>query len=172
MMVRKVLVLGDPALRTRCIDVTRFEDAGLAQEIEDIKETLEDFRIRNGFGRGIAAIQMGIPKRIIGLNLGDGPFVLINPKITFRTDEEKELWDDCMSFPDLVVKVRRSVGISLTYQDEAGNRVDWNHLSFAESELLQHEMDHLDGILATDRALDEKSIIYKAEYTKNITYYS
>lgn len=171
-MVRKVLVLGDPALRTRCIDVTRFEDAGLAQEIEDIKETLEDFRIRNGFGRGIAAIQMGIPKRIIGLNLGHGPFVLINPHITFRTVEEREMWDDCMSFPDLVVKVRRSVGINLTYQDEAGNRIEWNDLSFAESELLQHEMDHLDGILALDRAVDRASIIYKSEYTKNITYYS
>lgn len=171
-MIRKVLILGDPLLRTRSAEVESFGEPLLKQEILDIKETLEDFRRKNGFGRGIAAIQMGIPKRIIGLNLGKGPFVLINPQITFRTAEEREMWDDCMSFPDLVVKVRRHVGISLAYQDEAGNRDEWNNLTFAESELLQHEMDHLDGILATDRALDEKSIIYKAEYRKNISLYS
>jgi len=171
-MVRKVLILGDPLLRTRSAEVKNLKEPLLEQEILDIKETMEDFRSNNGFGRGIAANQIGIPKRMIGLNLGDGPFVLINPEITFRTAEEWELWDDCMSFPDLVVKVRRRVGISLAYQDEAGARIEWNNLPFTESELLQHEMDHLDGILAIDRALDEKSIIYKSEYKKNLNYYS
>ncbi len=171
-MVRKVLILGDPLLRTRSAEVKNLGEPALEQEIRDIKETLEDFRIKNGFGRGIAAIQMGIPKRIIGLNLGGGPFVLINPQITFRSAEERAVWDDCMSFPDLVVKVGRSIGLSLVYQNEEGARVEWNNLSFAESELLQHEMDHLDGILALDRALDDRSIIYKTEFQKNLTLYS
>lgn len=170
-MVRNVLILGDPVLRTRCEPVVAFNDRQLRSEIQDIKETLEDFRRKNGFGRGIAAIQIGIAKRIIGLNLGNGPFVIINPGITSMSGGEMMLWDDCMSFPDLVVKVRRDRKIAIKYQNENGDVKEWNNLSPAESELLQHEMDHLDGVLAIDRAVDSKSILYKSEYKKNIEYY-
>lgn len=170
-MVRKVLLLGNPLLRTNCEYIVSFNNEQLQHEIQDIKDTLEDFRQKNGFGRGIAAIQVGIPKRVIGLNLGHGPFAIINPKITFISTEEMVLWDDCMSFPDLIVKVKRYKKINIEYQNENGERKEWNNLSPAESELLQHEIDHLDGILAIDKAVDSKSILYKDEYNKNIEYY-
>ena len=59
----------------------------MKKEITDLKDTLEDFRKNNGFGRGIAAIEIGIMKRIIALNLGDKTFVVINPKIIEQSNE-------------------------------------------------------------------------------------
>jgi len=76
-----------------------------------------------------------------------------------------------MSFPDLVVRVSRNSKISIRYHNEKGEVVNWNDLSEAESELIQHEADHLDGILAIDRAITIKDILYKEEYEKNKNYY-
>ena len=101
-MQREVLLLGNPLLREKCSVVTDFKSKELKKEIIDLKDTLEDFRKNNGFGRGIAAIQIGIMKRIIALNLGDESFVVINPKITEQSKETLTLWDDCMSFPNLL----------------------------------------------------------------------
>jgi len=166
-MVKEILILGNPLLRETSAEISDFNDADFKRETADLKDTLEDFRRKKGFGRGIAAPQIGVPKRIIALNLGQGTFVLVNPEITWKSDETFVLWDDCMSFPDLYAKVRRSSSISLTYQDETGTHREWEHLGRAESELLQHETDHLQGILAIDRVLDKKDIIYKTEFEKN-----
>ncbi len=76
-----------------------------------------------------------------------------------------------MSFPNLVVRVLRNAKISIQYQTEEGETVNWNDLSEAESELIQHEMDHLDGILAIDRAITNRDILYKEEYEKNKRHY-
>ena len=81
------------------------------------------------------------------------------------------LWDDCMSFPDLVVMVKRHKKISIEYNNENGEIQIWNDLTPSESELLQHEIDHLDGIMAIDKAIDAKSIIYKSEYNQNREFY-
>ncbi len=87
----------------------------------------------------------------------DNPIAIINPSMSFVGDETFALWDDCMSFPDILVKVRRHKKICLTYKD-----AQWNDCTIdAEdslSELLQHECDHLDGILAIQRAIDQHSI--------------
>jgi len=170
-MIRPILLLGNPELRKSCALVTDFGNPELANEIRDLKETLEDFRDRNGFGRAIAAIQIGINKRMIAMNLGGDSFVVINPTITKRSEETITLWDDCMSFPDLVVRVTRNARISIEYQNKDGKAINWCDLPEAESELLQHEMDHLDGILAIDRAITSKDILYKQEYAKNKEYY-
>lgn len=170
-MKREVLLLGNQLLREKCSVVTDFNSAELKEEIKDLKDTLEDFRKRNGFGRGIAAIQIGIMKKIIALNLGKETFVVINPKIIKRSNETLTLWDDCMSFPNLLVRVTRNSNINLEYQDENGDLKEWQKLSNAESELLQHEIDHLDGILAVDKAITLQDIIYRSEYEKNKDYY-
>ena len=75
------------------------------------------------------------------------------------------LWDDCFSFPDLLVKVRRNLSIEVRYQDMQGEK---HTLKAGQglSELLQHEIDHLDGILAIDRAIDSKHIVLRSEYEK------
>ena len=71
------------------------------------------------------------------------------------------MWDDCMSFPDLLVRVRRAQSISIDYVDENLEPHTWNELDQASAELLQHEIDHLDGILAVDRAIDRDSLVLK-----------
>lgn len=162
-----VLLLGDPLLRQKSVTINDLSNPKLKKEIKELKEALNQFRKENGFGRGIAAIQIGISKRLIALNLGKETFVIVNPEITYRSKETFTMWDDCMSFPDLVVKVRRHITISLKYQNEEGTIKEWSNIGQAESELLQHEIDHLDGIMAIDRAIDTKGIIYKTEYHKN-----
>ena len=164
MSVRTTLLLGNPLLRTRCTKVREFGGPGLGALVEDLRDTLADFRARRGFGRGIAAPQIGDSRRVIFLQV-DGPLALVNPVITRRSRTMMTLWDDCFSFPDLLVKVRRSLSIEVRYQDEIGKR----HLLKAEgplSELLQHEIDHVQGILAVDHAIDSKHIIYRSEYEK------
>ena len=166
-MNKTVLLLGNPILRQESVNVNDFADPILKKQIEYLKDTLGQFRKENGFGRGIAAVQIGITKRFIALNLGEGTFVIINPEITFKSEETFTMWDDCMSFPDLVVRVKRHKTISIKYQDEEGKIKEWNNIDQAVSELLQHEIDHLNGVLAVDRAIDANSIIYKSEYDKN-----
>jgi peptide deformylase len=170
-MPKPVLLLGNPTLRMRSEPVDDFADESLEHDMHDLKEALEDFRSRNGFGRGIAAIQIGIARRMIALDLGGGPFVIVNPRILRRSSEVFRMWDDCMSFPDLVVRVERHRSIDVEYFDEGGNRKEWLGLDQATSELLQHEIDHLDGVLAIDRAIEASDIIYKDEYSKNRAYY-
>jgi len=170
-MPKPVLLLGNPTLRMHSEPVDDFADESLERDVAALKEALEDFRSRNGFGRGIAAIQIGIARRMIALNLGGGLFVVVNPRIVRRSPEAFRMWDDCMSFPDLVVRVERHCSIDVEYFDEGGNRKEWLGLDQATSELLQHEIDHLDGVLAIDRAIEASDIIYKAEYSKNRAYY-
>ena len=117
-MIDRVIPLGDPRLRLICNTVQDVNDAELRSENQRLKTALDAFRAEKGFGRGIAAPQIGIPKRPISLNLGKGTFSIINPSVTWRSDETFTLWDDCMCFPELLVRVRRTASISVTFLDE------------------------------------------------------
>ncbi len=75
------------------------------------------------------------------------------------------LWDDCFSFPDIMVKVRRALSVDVRYQDPEG-RKHTIEATGSLSELLQHEIDHVDGVLAIDRATDSRHIVYRSEYNK------
>ncbi|HNB25171.1 MAG TPA: peptide deformylase, partial [Candidatus Melainabacteria bacterium] len=112
--------------------------------------------------RGVAAPQLGIMRRMIALNLNGRQTTMLNPEITWKSPEEFSLWDDCMCFPDLLVRLKRNSSITVKFQDESGNICIWEKLDPARSELLQHEIDHLNGVLAIDRALDKDSISYKS----------
>ncbi len=170
-MSGRVLLLGDPGLRIKCRPVDDVSDTALAGEISLLKRELDDFRKEKGFGRAIAAPQIGIRKRFIALNLGKGTFVIFNPVITWHSTDTFTLWDDCMSFPDLFIRVKRYASISMTYRDEAGTTRTWETMGMAESELLQHETDHLDGVLAIDRAIDKEGIIYRSVFENNREYF-
>jgi len=162
-----VLLIGDSKLRIISSEVTDPKDPTFIEERKRLHLALEQFRTKNGFGRAISAPQIGVNKRLIACNLGKGAFSIINPKITWASDELFTLWDDCMSFPWLMVKVQRMKSISLEYIDEEGNKKEMKNLDMATSELLQHEIDHLDGVLAVDRAMDKTSIIAREVYEKN-----
>jgi peptide deformylase len=161
MPVREILLLGNETLWKPAEPVTRVESRETRDLIRDLAETLGDFRQRKGFGRAIAAPQIGVSRCVIFVNVGQ-PMPMINPMITHVSEEMMELWDDCFSFPDLMVRVRRHQEISVTYRDEHG-RLQMLNASGDLSELLQHEIDHLDGILAVDRAIDARSLALRQE---------
>jgi peptide deformylase len=163
----EVLLLGDPRLRVRSAEIESYD----AREFGELAATLEAFRSRHGFGRAISAPQIGIAKRFIAVNLGRGTFFVVNPVITWRSDETFTMWDDCMSFPDLLVRVERAKSMSLEYVDELGKRKEWRELDQAAAELLQHEIDHLDGVLAVDRAMDAEALVMRREYERNRAFF-
>ena len=158
-----VLLLGDPRLRVRSSEVANYD----ADAFESLAATLDAFRKRHGFGRAISAPQIGIAQRFIAVNLGKGTFFIVNPVITWTSGETFTMWDDCMSFPDLLVRVRRAASLSLEYVDEQGKPRSWRELDQAAAELLQHEIDHLDGVLAVDRAIDRDALVMKQVYDAN-----
>jgi peptide deformylase len=160
-----ILTRGNPSLSVPSENVT-FPDSELETQLKQLHATLAEFRARNGFGRAMAAPQVGIMKRMIVMNLGATPFALINPIITWRSDDTFEVWDDCLSVPDCVVRVERNKHISVRYQDEQGSERYWKNLSPDLSELLQHEMDHLDGILMNERAVGDDAIRPISEHAK------
>lgn len=159
-----VLPLGAPGLRVVSTPVERVDDPGFLADADRLQRTLAAFRAARGFGRAIAAPQIGVARRFIALHLADAPRLVIDPEVTWRSDEGFTMWDDCMCFPWLLVRVRRHVSISLRYTDERGDRREWQHLPLAAAELLQHEIDHLDGVLAIDRAIDRGAIISRDAY--------
>ena len=164
--------MSDPRLRVVSEVVMDIADVQFQLESQTLKTCLDTFRAERGFGRGIAAPQIGIAKRFIALNLGQDSFTIINPEITWRSDETFTMWDDCMCFPDLLVKVRRHSSISLRFVDEKGESQIWEKIERSVSELLQHEIDHLDGVLATDLAIDEDSVIRRAQLEENFEKFS
>ena len=160
-----ILQLGDPRLHQVCTGLDARAPSTVAL-VRDLCDTLAAFRDERGFGRAIAAPQVGALARVIVVRVPGGfEAALHNPTIDARSDETFDLWDDCFSFPELMVRVRRHLGVTVSYDDEHGarRRID------AErdlSELLQHEIDHLDGILATQRAIDATSLCTRAEWQR------
>lgn len=158
-MERTILLLGDPALYEVSEPVTEEELPQLRGVVEDLHDTLMAFRRKYHAGRAIAAPQIGVRKRLLYMCI-DHPVVFLNPVLEPLGTETMEVMDDCMSFPGLLVKVRRARRCRIRYRD-----MDWNQqemvLEGDLSELLQHEYDHLDGILATMRAMDSRSYFLK-----------
>ena len=169
MAVRKILQLGDPILRQ---PATAYQFAGGSRELQplldDLRDTLAHWRAQTGYGRGIAAPQLGISTRVIFLQLpGEEPWPLINPQIISRSEEKVVVWDACLSFLAIFMQVERNRGITIRYQDV---HAAWHEVQAGEArdlaELLQHEIDHLDGILCIDRVADVKTICSKEEFEK------
>ena len=155
-MIRKILTLGDPELYEISQEVTEADRAQLSEWVTDLHDTLMEYRKTYGAGRAVAAPQIGVKKRLLYIYT-DKPYVFVNPVLTFPDEETYILMDDCMSFPGLMVKVERHKRAEIRYLD-AAFQPQIMHLEGDLSELLQHEYDHLDGILATMRAVDNKSL--------------
>ncbi len=156
-MIREILKLGDEQLYEISAPVAQEDFSQLPQWVTDLHDTLMEYRRVYGAGRAVAAPQIGIRKRLLYMYL-DRPYVFINPTLTFPDEEQYELLDDCMSFPGLMVRVRRYRRAVIRYTDMAQQQQEMA-LEGDLAELLQHEYDHLDGILATMRAVDDRSLI-------------
>lgn len=161
MTPKEILLLGNPLLteKSEAVQENELEDAIAVGK--DLEATMFAFRERHGWGRAISAPQIGIRKRIIYLNV-DAPWLIINPEVSDASEEMMEIWDDCMSFPDLLVKVKRHVSFTMNWRDEKWELRE-RRIEGLFSELLQHEIDHLDGILAVSRAVDADSFALQSE---------
>jgi peptide deformylase len=160
MAIRPILLLGNPLLRA--VSRPAANPAEALPVLADLEDTLAEFRRNHGFGRGISAIQIGVDLRIIFLCVDGVRYELINPIYLERSAESFELWDDCFSFPDLMVWLRRASTVRIQYLDPSGALRELTaHGSL--SELIQHEMDHLDGVLAIDHAIGRDSLALRAE---------
>jgi peptide deformylase len=169
MSEREILQLGNPVLWQPSLEV---EDAAAIKSreiVRDLSDTLAAFRDRTGYGRGIAAPQIGELVRVIFIRMQPTGFCgpLFNPRIVRASEERMELWDDCFSFPELMVRVSRAFSVRVDYQDESGSRRSIE----AEgplSELLQHEIDHLEGILAVQRAISAQALMTRSEWERQV----
>ncbi|MCD7907039.1 MAG: peptide deformylase [Clostridium sp.] len=158
-MIREILLLGNPALYEISEEVREEELEAMAALQEDLHDTMMEFRRVYKAGRDIAAPQIGVKKLVLYMNVWE-PVLLINPVMEFPDGETMEVMDDCMSFPGLLVKVDRYRRCRVCYKDR-----NWRDCVMEPegdlSELLQHEYDHLDGILATMRARDNRAFYIK-----------
>ena len=168
MALRTILQLGDPRLREVALPVKDPTTPEIAALVKDLADTLAHWRSTTGYGRGIAAPQLGVRQRVIFLQLpGEEPWPLVNPEIVERSEERIIVWDACLSFLSIFMQVERNRTITVRYQDLAGERHEFRAGDDRNlSELLQHEIDHLDGILAVDRISDLKSLCTREEFEK------
>ena len=168
MPIQTVLQLGDPRLRETAKRVVDPSSAEIRVLVEDLADTLAYWKSTTGYGRAIAAPQIGSSLRVIFLQLpGADRWPFVNPQITERSEEKIVVWDACLSFLCIFMQVERHRKITVKYQDLRG---EWHEIEAGEernlSELLQHEIDHLDGILAVDRITDIRTMCTREEFEK------
>ncbi|MDQ4105555.1 MAG: peptide deformylase [Actinomycetota bacterium] len=143
-MTLEIRTFGDPVLKSRAAPVETFDEP-LARLAEDMLETM-----RAHEGVGLAANQVGRLKRILVAALEDEEFVIVNPVIEDKSEELEKDAEGCLSIPEIQVEVERPVAVTVSGQDLAGDpvRVEARDLL---ARILQHEIDHLDGVLILDR---------------------
>jgi len=166
--IRPVLQLGDPLLRQTAVPVEDPTARDIRIMIQDLADTLAHWRSTTGYGRGIAAPQLGVLRRVVFLKLpGAEPWPLINPEIIERSAEKIIVWDACLSFLSIFMQVERHRQVTVRYQNLNGETLEFEAGDDRSlSELLQHEIDHLNGILAIDRVVDVKTICSREEFEK------
>jgi len=168
MAIRPILQLGDPILRAKCLPVADPTSDEIQDLVRDLADTLAHSKATTGYGRGIAAPQIGVLQRVIFLKLsGVEPWPLINPEIVEASEQKMVVWDACLSFLSIFMQVERRQKITVRYQNLYGEMLEFvagDDRNLAE--LLQHEIDHLDGILAIDRVTDLKTICTREEFEK------
>jgi peptide deformylase len=164
MVIRDTVLLGDPRLRE--ISEPVVFDRKLPQILEDLKDTLTEHQRVYKMGRGLAAPQIGYSKRLVYIQTPKFTGYLINPEIVWRSPETFEVWDSCFSIEaKFFVKITRNKSIKVKYTDQSQ---EFHNETFNNdmSELLQHEIDHLDGIMCSDRLTDLKNIVMRQEWEK------
>lgn len=164
MSKQNILLLGDERLYQVSEPLSEKELLLAKDILLDLEDTMKGFRARYGFGRAIAAPQIGAARRIVYLNTGELKIGFINPRLYFPDEEQIELWDDCMSFPGLEVRLFRYNHVVVNYKDDQWKDCEIEFQGDL-AELIQHEYDHLDGILAVQRAIDNRSLRINRERT-------
>jgi peptide deformylase len=138
--------LGDPVLRAKALPVERFDDA-LAREVERMGQLMHD-----ALGVGLAATQLGVLHRVLVYRAyAEDPLTaLVNPVLEWRSEELETAEEGCLSLPGVHVEVERPARVRVTAQDERGERLEIEAEGLS-ARVIQHEVDHLDGVLILDR---------------------
>jgi len=172
MSLLKVARMGHPVLRARAREVDRAElkQGSLQKLIDDMIDTMHEYH-----GVGLAAPQIHEGLRIFvaaiaphdaePLSPDDEPMVFINPVITPIGPEMVEDWEGCLSIPDIRGRVPRARAIKVTAMDRTGGKIDVASLDFP-ARVIQHETDHLDGVLFFDRMRTFETLSYLEEYAR------
>ncbi len=143
-MIREIVQVGDAVLRKKCEPVARF-DGALCALLDDMKATLEKAE-----GAGLAAPQVGVPVRAVVVNVEEGYFEFINPVFVWQKGEQVGT-EGCLSVRGKAGTVRRPSKVKIVFQDRKGDRYALVARDFF-ARAICHELDHLDGILYTDKA--------------------
>ncbi len=165
MAIREIVQLGDPRLRVISVPISEADFGGtdLKELLTDLLDTLHEFQRIHGTGRGIAAPQIGEARRVVRIDSPDFSYVMINPEIIWASPEMFEVWDSCFSYWGVVFLVTRHREIKVAYYDADGCR----HILHARddlAELLQHEIEHLDGSPAIDQLVPPDKIMTQAVF--------
>jgi peptide deformylase len=144
--LRLVRKYGDPVLKSRALPVERFDD-GLREEIRRMGDLMND-----ALGIGLAATQLGVMHRVLVYRVDpDAPVAaIVNPVLEWSSRDDEALEEGCLSLPNVLVDVDRPIHVRVRAQDETGEEI-LIEASGLEARVLQHEMDHLDGVLILDR---------------------
>ena len=143
----RIVQYGDPVLRSRASEIVRF-DPDLEAEAAEMAVLMRD-----AFGCGLAANQVGRLRRILVFQSSEDeePGALVNPVMEWASEETETMTEGCLSIPGVVVDVERPLGATFTGMDLAGRPVRWE-MEGLRARIIQHELDHLDGVLILDRA--------------------
>lgn len=170
MTARDVLQLGESVLREVCQPVLTPASERIREVVNDLRDTLEETRRKTGYGRGIAAPQIGVPLRVVYLSarVTGKELVLLNPRIVAHSEETIEVWDSCLCFLSIFMRVKRYREITVEYTDLEGI----SHILVAGAEndlaeLLQHEIDHLDGVLCVDLVDNPRDMVAREVFERD-----
>jgi peptide deformylase len=150
MALRNIVKFGDPVLNKKSRVVEKFDDR-LATLIEDMKDTMY-----NGNGVGLAAVQVGVLKRVVVIDIGEGAMELVNPEITFEEGEQISQ-EGCLSLPGKWATTKRPKKVQIKAQDRNGK---WQVFTGEDlkAKAFCHEIDHLDGILFTSHIVEGETL--------------
>ena len=141
---RDIRVIGDPVLRERALEVTTFE-RGLRKLAKRMIRIMHDAP-----GVGLAAPQIGVLQRLLVYDVDDDPRVLVNPQLDELSEETEETDEGCLSVPGVTMPVSRPVSLRVRALDAAAEPLEFRAEGL-EARVIQHEFDHLEGVLIVDR---------------------
>jgi len=161
MKYRDILIFGEPVLKEKARPVSKID----ATVKSLLKRMYAVMQVAGGVG--LAAPQIGVPLRVAVIDIGEGPIYMINPVITWYSEEKCEFEEGCLSFPGVAINILRPERVRVAYVDDKGNR----NVLEADGLLaraIQHEIDHLDGILIIDRATGKQRLEALSRLEENL----
>ena len=173
MSIRKVARMGHPVLRTRAEPIERsvIRTPEFQRLVDDLIDTMQEY---HGVGLAAPQIHEGVRLFVASLDLADLPqsgaddaevMVLVNPEIVAMSDEIVDDWEGCLSIPDVRGRVPRPVEVTMRAHDRGGTRIEVHARDYS-ARVLQHELDHLDGVLFLDRMASFETLTFMDEFSR------